>query len=161
VVAGFRLQRAYAEGVPVPNTLYYSGYLTDNGAPVVGPTAITIKLWASETGGATALCTTDATPDLKDGRFRIALASDCKQAVNANPNTWVEVIVGQKSLGLRAPIGAVPYAVEADHAVNAASATVAATANAPGGSLAQLVVPSGAVMAFDLDACPPGWSPFA
>ena len=100
IAVGFQLKRAYAEGIPTPNPLYYSGYLTDNGVPVAGATAMTIKLWAAETGGATALCTTDATPDVKQGRFRIALASDCKKAVNDNPNTWVEVIVGQQSLGI-------------------------------------------------------------
>src|SRR5258705_3804606 len=161
IAVGFELKRAYADGIPTPNPLYYSGFLSDNGVPVAGMTAMTIKLWAAEAGGATALCTTDATPDVKQGRFRIALASDCKKAVNDNPNTWVEVIVGQKSLGMRAPIGAVPYAVEADHAVTAASATNAATASAASGTLAQLVVPSGAVMAFDLHACPPDWTAFA
>jgi hypothetical protein len=62
-----------------------------------------------------------------NGRFRIPLAASCKPAINANPNAYVEVIDGANSLG-RAPIGAVPYAVEADHAVNATNAASAAYA---------------------------------
>lgn len=74
-----------------------------------------------------------------------------------NPNVWVDVLVDGADTGTT-KIGAVPYAVEANHTPNADNATTAATAQAAGGSLAQQVVPSGAVMFFNLAACPAGWS---
>jgi hypothetical protein len=45
----------------------------------------------------------------------------------------------------------VPYALEAQHAVSA---------NTAGGTLATQIVPAGAVMAFDLAACPAGWTAY-
>ena len=71
--------------------------------------------------------------------------------LNANPDVYVEVLDQDTSLGL-SKIGAVPYAVEADHAVNATNVT---------GPMAQQVVPSGAVIAFNLAQCPPGWTAVA
>jgi hypothetical protein len=128
---------------------------------VDGTRAVTVNLWPDATTAGTPLCQTVAsTTSIVGGRFRIALASSCKTAINQNNNAYVEVIDGATSLG-RTPIGAVPYAVEADHAASADNATTAATAQAAGGTLAQQVVPSGAVMAFNLSACPTGWSALA
>lgn len=145
-VAGFGV-KALADGIPGPNALYYSGTLAEASGPVTGTRAITIYLWPDATSQGTPLCeTVSTTTQLVDGHFRIPLSGDCKSAINANPNAYVEVVEGVTSLG-RVAIGAVPYAVEADRASGAA------------GALAQQVVPSGAVMAFNLAACPPGWSP--
>jgi microcystin-dependent protein len=160
-LAGFGF-KALADGIPSPNPLYYSGTLTVNGTR-----AITVNLWPDGTTMGSPLCTTVAsTASVLNGRFRIALATTCKAIINQNNGVYVEVIDGATSLG-RSPIGAVPYAVEADHAVNAdnatnaTNATMAATAQAAGGTLAQQVVPSGAVMAFNLSACPTGWTAYA
>jgi hypothetical protein len=139
-LGGFAV-KALADGIPSPNPLYYSGTLTENGIPVSGTRAITIYLWlnASPTTGETALCTTIVTgTPVISGRFRIALDGGCKGAINSNSNIYVEVVDNGTSLG-RSPVGALPYAVEADHAVNATNATnatTAATANAAGGTLA-------------------------
>lgn len=116
--------KALADGIPSPNPLYYAGTLTENGALANGSHSITINLWLNPapTTGETNLCATNvAGAPVVNGRFRIALASSCKAAINANPNTYVEVVDNGTSLG-RASIGAVPYAVEADHAVNATNA---------------------------------------
>jgi hypothetical protein len=67
--------------------------------------------------------------------------------VRAQRDLWVEVLVDGNPIG-RSKLGAVPYAIEAQRA------------SEPAGALAQAVVPSGAVMAFDLDQCPAGWVPF-
>ena len=134
-LAGFALKTVLADGIPSPNPLYYSGTLTEAGQLVNAARPITINLWlnASATLGETALCvTTVASTPVINGRFRIALDGGCKAAINTNPAVYVEVVDNGTSLG-RSKIGAVPYAVEADHAVNA---TTAATANAAGGSLA-------------------------
>jgi hypothetical protein len=97
-----------------------------------GTRAITVNLWPDGTTGGTPLCSTVAsTTSVVNGRFRIALASSCKAIVNQNNNVYIEVIDGTTSLG-RSPIGAMPYAVEADHAVNATTATAAAYAGDAG-----------------------------
>lgn len=125
---GFAL-KAFADGIPPINPLYYSGTLTEGGQLVTGTRAITINVWPDGTTMGTPLCQTVAsTANVISGRFRIALATACKTAINQNNGAYVEVIDGATSLG-RAPIGAVPYAVEADHAVSADNA-------ADGGGLA-------------------------
>lgn len=118
---GLTIHSVLADGIPTPNPLYYSGTLTEAGQLVSGQRAITVNLWPDKTTQGTPLCSTVASSppaDVVNGRFRIALASACKIVVNQNPNVYVEVIDGATSLG-RAPVGAVPYAVEADHAVTA------------------------------------------
>ncbi len=128
--------RAFAEGIPSPNPLYYAGTLTESGVLVNGTRAITVNLWPDAISAGTPLCATvAASVSVDNGRFRVPLASTCKSAINQNPNAWVEVVDGTMSVG-RSPVGAVPYAVEADHAVNATNAVTAATAIAAGGSLA-------------------------
>ncbi len=121
-LAGFGV-KALADGIPSPNPLYYSGTLTEAGQVVDGTRAITIDLWPDATTAGMPLCQTVAsTTQVVGGRFRIALDSSCKAAINQNSGAYVEVIDGATSLG-RASMGAVPYAVEADHAVNATNAT--------------------------------------
>lgn len=83
---------------------------------------------------------------LSNGRFPIPLPDACTVAVAASPNLWIDVAVDGESLG-RTKLAAVPYAVEANRA------------SAATGTLVTQIVPSGAVMAFDLAACPAGWTP--
>jgi hypothetical protein len=124
---GFR-RFVWADGIPDMNPLYYSGTLTEGGQAVTGTRAITVNVWPDGSASTMPLCqTVSSTTNVVGGRFRIALASSCKAALNQNNNAWVEVVDGATSVG-RAKIGAVPYAVEADHAVAATSAASAATA---------------------------------
>jgi hypothetical protein len=143
-LAALGLKTVFAGGIPALMPLYYSGTLTEGGQLVTGTRAITVNLWSDGMVGGSPLCTTvGSTANVVNGRFRIALASSCKAIVNQNNNVYVEVIDGATSLG-RSPIGAVPYAVEADHAVNAdnatnasnaTNATTATTAQTAGGAL--------------------------
>ncbi len=165
--AGFLVRRAFAGGIPTTGVFTYSGTLQDasgNPALQTGSHNVAIKLYKAQTGG-TSVCDTGAAQPLTvDAHGRFSLPIDaCMATVKANPDLYAEVVVDGAALG-RSKLGAVPYAVEAAHATaadTATNATTAATANAAGGGLASLVVPSGAVMAFDLAACPAGWSPFA
>ena len=136
--AAFVGGRAWAGGIPAAGALNYSGLLQDpTGTPVSGTQYIEVKLWNDPTASAAAnlLCDT-MTPSavaLTNGRFSITLPDKCTSQVSANSGVWAEVIVGPTanstaSLG-RAKIGAVPFAVEANHAVSADSATAAATAS--------------------------------
>jgi hypothetical protein len=126
--AGLGLKYVRAHGIPDMNPMYYSGTLTENGQIVSGQRDFTVNLWADGTTPGTPLCQTlsSATP-VENGRFRIALASACVAAINQNNNAWIEVLDGTTSLG-RTKIGAVPYAVEANHATSADTATTAPNA---------------------------------
>jgi hypothetical protein len=151
-----------ADGIPATDPLSYSGVLLNSvGAPVTSTVSARLSLWDDQTAtlSASRKCETSVpalTPD-SAGRFRITLEAACLGVVKANPNLWVQVEIGTTALP-RSKLGAVPYAVEADRATTAATATTAQSAS---GALAQQVVPPGAVMAFDLAACPAGWTPLA
>jgi hypothetical protein len=130
--AGFGLRTVLASGIPDMNPLYYSGTLTESGSLVNGQRAITINLWSDGMTGTTPICqTVVSAAQVTNGRFRIALADACKTALNQNKNAWVEVIDGATTLG-RSKIGAVPYAVEADHAPAADHAATADSATNAG-----------------------------
>jgi hypothetical protein len=147
--AGFALAalaagRADAEGIPSAPALFYAGTLLEKGVPFTGKKNLRVSLWTAEQAGSELCEQGPEEVSLDTGRFRIAL-DECLDAVRSNPNLWVQVDVGANSFPRR-KLGAVPYAVEAERASQAS------------GALAAQLVPSGAVMAFDLDACPPGWT---
>jgi hypothetical protein len=157
--AGYAI-RAAASGIPATAALTYAGVLEDGNGAFNGPVNIELVLYDAATAGNN-LCQSASVPlTLTNGHFAVPLPDTCTAAVGANPNVWVDVLVNGSDTG-RTKIGAVPYAVEANHAVNATSATTAVTAGAASGALAQQIVPSGAVLAFNLSACPSGWSLYA
>jgi hypothetical protein len=146
--SGFGLRAVMASGIPTGPTLHYSGTVLENGAPFSGVKNITVSLWTAQDGGAMVCERPRSTVAVAAGRFRVELPDTCVMAVRTEPNLWVQTTVDAASFA-RTKLGAVPYAVEADRA-----------GSVSGAQAAQLV-PSGAVMAFDLDACPPGWSTYA
>lgn len=118
--------RARAAGIPDAEVLTYTGYLEDgNGAPLIGDHSIAVRFWEADTGG-DAICSAElATAELVSGRFQVPLPATCAEAVQANPNLFVDVAVDGASLG-RTKLGAVPYALEAGHATAADVASAAA-----------------------------------
>lgn len=120
---GFSIGRARATGTPTASPLTYSATLTDaNGALLASPKSIVLQMWDAATAG-TQVCTVGpTTPPLTAGTFTLPLPETCVTAVRNNPNLWVEVFVEGTSMN-RAPLGAVPYALEADRAVRAVGAT--------------------------------------
>jgi hypothetical protein len=139
VGAAFMCGRAQAGGIPAAGALVYSGLLQDaSGAPLSGTQYVEVKFWNHATAGAAVnlLCDT-GTPGLApltNGQFSIPLPDKCTTQVSANSGIWAEVLVGSKpdaaaSLG-RAKLGAVPFAVEANHAARADTSTTADSAAA-------------------------------
>jgi hypothetical protein len=129
-VAVWGLRAVFADGIPTTNPLSYSGTLTEGGQLVNAPRQLTVNLWSngSPQTGEVALCSTNvASTPVINGRFRVALDASCKSEINAHPDAYVEVVVGGTTSVGRAKIGAVPYAVEADHAVRATQAAGAAS----------------------------------
>jgi hypothetical protein len=133
--AGLLALRARAAGVPAANALAYTGYLeTPDGAPVTHSIEVSVAIWSAVSGG-TKLCQSDAanaTPVA--GRFQLTLPQACTQAVRMQPDLWLETTVDGTKLG-RTKLGAVPFALEANHATTADSASSADTAEAAGGEL--------------------------
>ena len=116
--------RAVADGIPGTEPLNYAGTLLGaSGTPLTGDHAILLRLW-SELEAGNVLCTRpEAVVTLELGRFSLPLPDACADSVKNNPDVWVEVVVDSVSLG-RAKIGAVPYAIEADHATRATNVAV-------------------------------------
>jgi hypothetical protein len=153
--AAFYAGHAWAGGIPSSGAMTYSGVLQDvSGAPLTGTQFVEVKFWnsATESDLTTNLLCDSGTPasvSLEVGHFSIGLPDTCSSQVGLNKNIWAEVIVGPTavsaaSLG-RAKLGAVPFAIEANHAVSADSATSATnatnalTANTAAGDLAATI----------------------
>lgn len=121
--AALFLGRAGAEGIPSAPALYYAGTLIENGAPVTGVKSIGLALFTTESGGSPVCRKVESTVAVQAGKFRIPLSDECLNAVRGNPNLWAETTVGTVVMQARKKIGAVPYAVEAERAGAARSAT--------------------------------------
>ena len=121
---GIFAHRVFAVGIPAVNTLTYTGVLEDtNGVALTGSRNIQLQVWNAATEGAIQCATTSSVTALVGGRFHVPLPSTCVDAVKKNADLWVEVLVDGASLG-RSKLGAVPYAVEAQQAQEAAGAVV-------------------------------------
>lgn len=116
------VQRVRAAGSPTTSPLRYSGYLVQaDGVGVTGTRNIGLAIFDAESGG-NRICDvmSTATP-VAAGRFQLTLPTTCIDGVKANPDLWVDVQVDGASVG-RAKLGAVPYALEATRALEAAHA---------------------------------------
>jgi hypothetical protein len=143
--------RARASGIPTANALTYAGVLSDANGQINGMHNIQIFVYDAAMNGNELCHSTSASTSITNGQFAVQLPDTCTAAVGGNANAWIHVLVDGSDTG-PSKIGAIPYAVEASHAVNATNVT---------GPQAQQVVPTGAVMFFNLAACPTGWSALA
>jgi hypothetical protein len=116
--------RAFASGAPTTDVLSYAGVLEDGSGPAGGNYNIQVFLYDAATAGNILCQTTTAPIQVIDGHFSVPLPAACVTAVGTTADTWVDVLVEGSDTG-RTKIGAVPYAVEAAHAVNADNATSA------------------------------------
>lgn len=149
--------RVYAEGAPTTKPLFYAGTLEQNGKLATGPHTVALSLFDAEAAGRQLCTSTTPNTPVEGGRFRVELSAECVAAMKVQPDVWATLrFTGPDGvvheLPGRSKVGAVPYALEAQHAVSASVAT---------GGLAAQMVPAGAVMFFNLAACPPGWAALA
>lgn len=119
LAAATLIRRAGAEGIPTPPALFYSGTLLEKGAPVDGARSITIAVFNDQSAGAMVCQHTD-TVGVVAGRFRLPLPDACVTGIHATANLFIEATVAGVKLGGRKKIGAVPYALEAARASEAA-----------------------------------------
>jgi hypothetical protein len=121
--SAYLVGRARAAGIPAAQPLVYSGVLTDtSGALLTGSKNIQVIVWDAATAGTMQCTVGPMAQTLVGGSFQVPLAAACVTAVRTTPDLWAELFVDGGSLG-RNKLGAVPYAVEATHAVNADHAT--------------------------------------
>jgi hypothetical protein len=121
LVALVGLGRVWASGIPEQETLTYSGTLqNEKGEPVAGERSLQLYLWDSA-DKKNVLCRDQPQPTrrkLVNGRFSIPLNKDCVDAIKSHADVWTQLFLDGDGWPL-AKLGAVPYAVEAGHAVNA------------------------------------------
>lgn len=109
---------AYSQTVPI----FYTGYIEyREGVPVDGTLPFTLELYDEPTGGEL-LCRSgdsDAPIRIVAGYFRHRLTDECRDALRDERAVWADLTIDGERFGPRYPIGAVPYALTADHATTA------------------------------------------
>ncbi len=131
LAVGWLASHALAEGGPTtPATLYYEGEIVRTDMTPVDPMLdVDVLLFDAAVAG-TVLCSVTRTGvPVERGHFRVPLdESDrsCADALHAHGDVWIELHIGSsggtRETLPRERIGAVPYALEADHAVEASHA---------------------------------------
>ena len=124
----------------VPARVPVQGYLTDTaGIPIDGPVQIEIRLYDVQSGG-TAWYAETQVVTVDNGELTAYVGSvmplDMTQFRGATPYVGI-TLAGESEMTPRLALGSVPYAAYAQETA---------------------AVPTGAVMMFDLTACPPGWA---
>jgi microcystin-dependent protein len=150
LVLGYRIGRVRAAGIPTGSALSYSGTLLTFGQPDNSSHAITLNLWV---GNAIACQTVSPSMiQVLNGRFSVPLDPSCVQVIHQNANVNIEVLIDGTSMG-QTPLGAVPYAVEAATASNAAAGSALAQLDPPG----TVIAFAGTVGGTGNVPPPPGW----
>lgn len=125
---GWHLGRAHADGAPVAAGLTFAGTIQRGDAPVNGPVDLVLRVTNAADGNGVARCQAAAPATMVTaGRFAVNLGADCTALVQREPNLWIETLIGRADgalTRLSAPtqIRAVPYAIEAQRASEAAGA---------------------------------------
>ena len=129
-MGAFTLGRSWASGVPA-NALVYSGSLDGPDVDAVTGEPIVVRFWTAGSSSEPLCEAGDPTKVTWTGaRFSVALPEACADAVHQEPNIEVEVLIGDERASLgRAPIGAVPYALEAARASEATGALASTIAD--------------------------------
>jgi hypothetical protein len=126
------LAHVQAEGPPTMQPLWYAGTVADDsGVPLKDNHQVVLRLFAYPTGPDMPVC--EVAPEsalpFQNGRFRLD-ASKCVPTIQAQPDLFAELSVDGKAFLPRSKVGAVPYALEAQHALSANNATEATHAMA-------------------------------
>jgi hypothetical protein len=138
-----------ADAASVPGTMTFSARLLDGDVPFQGNLGLRLALHRSATPDASvpALWTDDYQPTADQGLVTVLMGQQAPftSSLVAGGALFLEVTITESggattTLEPRLAVGSVPYALVADYARDTAA------------------VPTGAVMHFDLEACPVGWT---
>jgi len=112
----------------VPQYINYQGILRDiPGNLQNGTFAMTFKIYNAETGGIALYDPLPTQVTVSNGLYNVRLGPVDSTSIFDGNNRWLEVTVGSDLLSPRLRINSVAYALRADVAGTAASATYAAT----------------------------------
>jgi hypothetical protein len=122
LVVAFLAGRVLASGAPTKTPLTWAVTLTDaTGKPYPTAQDVTLAFFDASSGGAMKCQAPTIKSEAGTGRFGVVLPAACADAVHLTPDLWSEAAVGDgKTVLPRVHVGAVPYALEADVASNAA-----------------------------------------
>ena len=123
-ILAYKMGAARADGPPDANALTYSGVLEQaNGTAFTGTHSVQLQIWKDAAGAQPACAAPAPTPmDLgTTGHFQVTLSAECQEAFKSQKDLWTEVFVDGNTTG-KSKVGAVPYALEAGHAVSATNA---------------------------------------
>jgi len=150
----------------VPHLIRYQGQAVDSqSVPLEGPYTLTFRLYDAETAGTKVWEEIQSNVPLQGGHFSVLLGQVTPlNGINWGVPCWLSVQVGaDPELAPRQRITSVPLAIKAESADTAKTSVVTERLTVPVTTEtiaddANKLVPSGAVMFFDMTTCPAGWT---
>jgi len=118
----------------VPKTINYQGMLTDGaGNPLTGPHNLVFRIWNHPTSGSVKWYENHFGVSIDNGLFSVVLGKDSAIILDFTESYWMSISVGAETMPERIELSSVIYALRAETAKLADSATVAVSAAAGGG----------------------------
>jgi hypothetical protein len=133
-LGGYCIARAAASAATPALPLYYTGFLSQDGAAVSNSPGRDITVTLFDAGGSALNCHSPSPGSVavSAGHFSVAMSvGDCTGVLQANHVAFVEIKVDGTPVGSRQQVGATPFsfaAETADIATTAVTATTATTA---------------------------------
>ncbi|UCB52184.1 MAG: hypothetical protein JSV10_09390 [Candidatus Zixiibacteriota bacterium] len=118
----------------VPKTINYQGMLTDGaGTPLTGSHNLAFRIWNHPTSGSVKWYENHFGVSIENGLFSVVLGKDSAIILDFAEDYWMSISVGAETMPERIELSSVIYALRAETAKLADSATVAVSAAAGGG----------------------------
>lgn len=108
----------------VPRQINYQGFITEKSMPVTGERKIKFNIWDSAGGGNLLWASPEQSVPVKMGNFSTRF--DLPESVDwGSIRPYLEIVVAGVALSPREPLTSVPYALQANKADSAETATIA------------------------------------
>ncbi len=121
-------------GADIPKTINYQGMLTDTlGNPVTGLHNLSFRIWNHPTSGSVRWYENHFGVSIENGLFNVVLGKDSAIVLDFTEDYWMSISVDAETMPERIELTSVIYALQADRARLADTATVAVSAPTGGG----------------------------
>jgi hypothetical protein len=118
----------------IPKTINYQGMLTDTlGNPVTGFHNLAFRIWNHPTSGSVRWYENHFGVSIENGLFNVVLGKDSAIVLDFTEDYWMGITVDAETMPERIELSSVIYALRAERARLADSATVAVSAPTGGG----------------------------